>query len=146
MTTLNSLKPSRALTFHVYVLCSQELARQLNNEVLPKFQEAGVKVFLISIGPPERGIKFNDLTGLPQANILADPENITYAALRYKTDTYSAFFSWDTPKAIWKRIQEDGAEDLKIILKRWPKEGFFIPPKNEQVNRFLANWSNPTES
>ena len=40
-----------------------------------------------------------------------------------------------TPKALWSRIREDGAEDLKRILKRWPREGFFIPPKNEQVRQ-----------
>jgi hypothetical protein len=39
-----------------------------------------------------------------------------------------------TPKAIWRRIQEDGAADLKMILKRWPREGFFIPPQNKQVS------------
>lgn len=50
-------------------------------------------MFLISIGPPERGIKFHDLTGLPQTNILADPENLTYDALGFKNDTFSAFFS-----------------------------------------------------
>ena len=41
-----------------------------------------------------------------------------------------------TPKAIWRRVQEDGAADLKQILKRWPKEGFFIPPKNKQVCKY----------
>ena len=144
-------------------LCSQELARQLNNEVLPKFREAGVKLFMISIGPAERGKKFHDLTGLPEENILADPDNVTYSALQFKNDTFSAFFSWEvsyrhskvtdsflladrarkvlkcwlmqTPKALWRRIREDGAEDLKRILKRWPREGFFIPPKNEQVRQ-----------
>ena len=44
-----------------------------------------------------------------------------------------------TPKALWRRIREDGAEDLKRILKRWPTEGFFIPPKNEQV------WQTPPQ-
>ena len=76
-------------------VCSQELARQLNNEVLPKFREAGVKLFLISIGPAERGKKFHDLTGLPEENILADPDNVTYSALQFKNDTFSAFFSWE---------------------------------------------------
>jgi hypothetical protein len=102
---------------------------------LSKFQDAGVKLFLISIGPPERGIKFNDLTGLPKELILADPDNLTYDALGFKNDTFSAFFSWETPKAIWRRVQEDGAADLKQILKRWPKEGFFIPPKNKQAKQ-----------
>ena len=76
-------------------LCSQELARQLNNEVLPKFRSAGVKLFIISIGPAERGRKFHDLTGLPEENILADPDNVTYTALQFKNDTFSAFFSWE---------------------------------------------------
>jgi len=73
----------------------QELARQLNSDVLSKFQDAGVKLFLISIGPPERGIKFHDLTGLPQEVILADPDNLTYDALGFKNDVFSAFFSWE---------------------------------------------------
>ena len=78
----------------------QELARQLNSDVLPKFQDKGVKMFLISIGPPERGIKFNDLTGLPQEHILADPDNLTYDALGFKNDTFSAFFSWEVRPAV----------------------------------------------
>lgn len=39
-----------------------------------------------------------------------------------------------TPKALWRRIREDGAKDLKKILERWWGEGFFIPPKNSQVS------------
>lgn len=52
-----------------------------------------MKLFAISIGPPERGIKFNELTGLPKEHILADPDNITYSALGFKNDAFSAFFS-----------------------------------------------------
>ena len=73
--------------------CSQELGRQLNNDVLPKFREAGIKLFVISIGPAERGNKFSDLTGLPTELILADPDNVTYSALGFKNDAFSAFFS-----------------------------------------------------
>lgn len=43
--------------------------------------------------------------------------------------------SIQTPKALWRRIKEDGAGDLKKILERWPSEGFFIPPKNKQVKK-----------
>ena len=73
--------------------CSQELAKQLNSDVLYKLQEEGVKLFLISIGPPERGFKFHELTGFPNEYMLADPENVTYSALGFKDDTISAFFS-----------------------------------------------------
>ena len=45
-------------------LADQELARDLSREVLPKLQSAGVKLFLISIGPPERGTEFAELTGI----------------------------------------------------------------------------------
>lgn len=71
----------------------QELARQINESVLSKLQEKSVKLYLISIGPPERGRKFNDLTGLPEELILADPDNLTYDALGFKNDVFSAFFS-----------------------------------------------------
>ena len=77
---------------HIF-LCSQELAKQLNEGVLYKLQDAGVKLYLISIGPPERGFKFHELTGFPNEYFLADPDNVTYTALGFKDDTFSAFFS-----------------------------------------------------
>lgn len=75
------------------VICSQELAKQLKAEVLSKFHDAGVKIFMISIGPADRGFKFHELTGFPTEYLLADPENVTYSALGLKSDTFSAFFS-----------------------------------------------------
>ena len=45
----------------------------------------------VSIGSPERGLEFAELTSFPSENLLADPENVTYDALgltRNALDTY----------------------------------------------------------
>lgn len=60
---------------------------------MSKLQDAGVKLYFISIGPAERGLKFHELTGFPKEQLLADPENVTYSALGFRSDTISAFFS-----------------------------------------------------
>ncbi len=38
----------------------------------------------VTIGTPERGLEFAELTSYPAENLLADPENVTYNALSLK--------------------------------------------------------------
>ena len=38
----------------------------------------------VTIGTPERGLEFAELTSYPAENLLADPENVTYDALSLK--------------------------------------------------------------
>ncbi|KAK9786499.1 hypothetical protein WJX73_010518 [Symbiochloris irregularis] len=106
-----------------------ELASELNRLVLPRLNEENIKLYLTSIGPPPRGLEFADLTGYPADRLLADPENVTYSALGFKKSVGSTFFSWQTPQAIWRRIQKDGAQALKDILK---KTKLWIPGQQSQ--------------
>lgn len=45
------------------------------------------------MGPPERGLKFAELTEFPAELLLADPENVTYDKLDLKnTGPIATFF------------------------------------------------------
>jgi peroxiredoxin len=60
----------------------RELATELARDVLPQLQGTGTKLFLFSIGTPERGKEFAKKTGFPEDLLLADPKSETYAAVR----------------------------------------------------------------
>ena len=47
----------------------------------------------VSMGPPERGLEFAELTEFPPELLLADPENVTYDKLELKnTGPIATFF------------------------------------------------------
>ena len=47
----------------------------------------------VSIGSPERGLEFAELTSFPSENLLADPENVTYDALGLTRNTLDTYFN-----------------------------------------------------
>jgi len=47
----------------------------------------------VTIGSPERGLEFAELTSYPAENLLADPENVTYDALSLKRNTLDTYFN-----------------------------------------------------
>lgn len=98
--------------------------------MLPRLDNAkNIKLLLVSIGPPERGLEFSDLTGYPTNKLLADPKNVTYSALGFRKGVISTFFNPKTPLAIFDRIRKDGAKALQEIL---PKTKLWIPSKKDQ--------------
>lgn len=60
----------------------------------PSSPQAGAKLFLVSIGTPERAVDFSRETGFPPECLFADPEAATYAALRLKKGVKETFFRW----------------------------------------------------
>ena len=75
---------------------------QLKRDLLPALSEKNVKLFLVSIGTPQRGLEFVDKTGFPPELLLADPDNVTYNALDFKKGLKETFFS--------NAVRADGAE------------------------------------
>jgi len=107
----------------------QELAAQLARDVKPRLDEAECKLLAVGIGTPERGREFCEHVGFPAASLYADPENEAYTALGLKKGVQTTLFSIDTPLAILKRAQQDGATDLLAATSRWKP---WIPPKLDQ--------------
>jgi hypothetical protein len=109
----------------------QELARDLQRQVLPKLQQENIKLYLISIGPPPRGLEFADLTGFPSEQLLADPDNVTYDKLQLKnTGPIATFFDPRTPLTLWKRLRKDGLKGAREALANWKP---WIPTKKGQA-------------
>lgn len=108
----------------------QELARQLRRDVIPKLDAAGIKLFFISIGPPERGLEFCELTGLPTDRMLADPGNILYDAIGFRKGVSTTLFSIQTPISILQRLMDGRFSDLAEATSTWKT---WIPPKMEQT-------------
>lgn len=50
-------------------------------------------IMQVTIGSPERGLEFAELTSYPAENLLADPENVTYDALSLKRNTLDTYFN-----------------------------------------------------
>lgn len=73
-------------------LC-RELAGQLREEVVQQLKKHNVKLYLVSIGPPERGTEFAKHTGFPDDQLLADPENSVYDALSLHNSVLDTFFN-----------------------------------------------------
>ena len=73
-------------------LC-RELAGQLREEVVQQVKKHNVKLYLVSIGPPERGTEFAKHTGFPDDQLLADPENSVYDALSLHNSVLDTFFN-----------------------------------------------------
>lgn len=105
--------------------------------MLPALSEKQVKLYFVSIGTPERGLEFVDKTGFPAELLLCDPDGTTFSALNFKKGVLQTFFSIETPLAIWKRIREGKAGDIKAVLGSWVKaqweQGIWNPPKQDQA-------------
>lgn len=96
----------------------------------PALEAAGVKLFYISIGTPEKGVTFAEQTGFPPAQLLADPENACYDALAFKKGLRVTFFDPATPAAIKKRMADGGDQDLKDVLKTYKP---LMPKRSDQA-------------
>lgn len=107
------------------------MAIQLKRDVLPILEAAHIKLYLISIGTPERGLEFVDRTGFPADRFLADPTNAAYDALGFARGVKETFFDWATPQAIWRRIKSGSTQDIKYVLSIWKE--LWVPPKPEQA-------------
>lgn len=59
-------------------------ARQLHRDVTPALDAAHVKLYLITIGTPDKGAEFAAGTGFPADRLLADPANACYEALSFR--------------------------------------------------------------
>ena len=67
---------------------------------------------------------------MPPQLLYADPDNGCYEALRLRAGWGPTFFSVETPYAMLRRFQADGAAELRQdVLPRWQP---WIPPKLEQ--------------
>eukprot|EP00208_Stichococcus_sp_RCC1054_P002231 CAMPEP_0206134914 /NCGR_PEP_ID=MMETSP1473-20131121/303_1 /ASSEMBLY_ACC=CAM_ASM_001109 /TAXON_ID=1461547 /ORGANISM="Stichococcus sp, Strain RCC1054" /LENGTH=215 /DNA_ID=CAMNT_0053526555 /DNA_START=346 /DNA_END=993 /DNA_ORIENTATION=- len=111
----------------------QQLARELKQDVLPKLQGRGIKLFLVSMGPPERGLEFAQLTGFPADQLLADPENLSYDRLQLKNSgPFWTFFDPRTPLTLAKRAAKDGLKSTVNALANWRP---WIPTKKGQAHQ-----------
>lgn len=73
--------------------CCRELACQLRDEVVEQAKQNGLKLYLVSIGPKERGIEFAEHLRFPKEQLLADPENVVYDALSLTNSVFDTFFN-----------------------------------------------------
>ena len=92
--------------------------------VLPETNKAGVKLYLITIGPAPRGNEFCKLTGFPEDRLLADPDNVTYSAMGFKQGFISTFLN---PK-VRSLIIQNGEEQLESCLFLSPPLGNSVQP------------------
>lgn len=80
----------------------------------------------VSIGTPERGLEFCDLTGFPSRHLLADPDALVYEALGLERGPVAAFLSPTTPLAIGRRVAGGGGSSLAAALSKWKP---YKPPR-----------------
>lgn len=71
----------------------RELAGQLREEVVQQVKAKGIKLYLVSLGPPDRGTEFAKHTGFPEDQLLADPESAVYEALSLHNSALDTFFN-----------------------------------------------------
>lgn len=71
----------------------RELAVQLREEVVQQIRQHNIKLYLVSIGPPDRGTQFARHTGFPDDQLLADPESAVYNALSLHNSILDTFFN-----------------------------------------------------
>ena len=69
------------------------MAGQLCEEVVEQVKEKGIKLYLVSLGPPDRGTEFANHTGFPEDQLLADPESAVYEALSLHNSALDTFFN-----------------------------------------------------
>lgn len=86
---------------------------------MPKLQDMGVRLIMVSIGTPERSQDFVARTGFPASNLYLDPDNLTYTAIGLKKTFQDAFLNIATPLSLVKRVTEGKTEDLMDMLNGW---------------------------
>jgi hypothetical protein len=110
------------------------LAVQLERDVKPLLDKKNVKMYLVSIGTPERGLEFCKQTGFSPDRLLADPDAAMYPCFGFVKSVQATFFSKETPYAIWRDIQSGRIQDLKDVMKAWTAmKTLWIPPKQDQA-------------
>lgn len=92
-------------------------------------KDKGIKLYLVSIGPAERGKEFANHTGFPDQQLLADPESNIYEALSLHNSALDTFFNPKTPLALLDRVKRNGAKEIRNVLGDWK---FWIPTKKGQ--------------
>lgn len=109
----------------------QQLARELQSDVLPKLKDQNIQLYLVGMGPPERGLEFSDLTKFPASQLIADPENVTYDRLQLKkSGPFWTFFDPRTPITLVKRAFNGGLGSTFHALSNWRP---WIPKKQGQA-------------
>lgn len=109
----------------------QQLARELQSNVLPKLKDQNIKLYLIGMGPPDRGLEFSELTEFPADRLIADPENVTYDRLHLKkSGPFWTFFDPRTPFTLAKRAFNGGLGSTFHALSNWRP---WIPKKQGQA-------------
>ena len=99
-----------------------ELALQLARDAAPKLAARGASLVCVGIGTAERAAEFCATYGLPPQLLYADPENACYDALRLRAGWGPTFFSAATPFAMKRRLEADGAAELRRdVLPRWQR-------------------------
>jgi hypothetical protein len=88
-----------------------------------------VQLVAIGIGTPERAKEFCQLTGFPESQLLADPENAAYDSLQLNKGAILTFLRPETPLALAKRAISGETGALQEALSTWKA---WIPPKLEQ--------------
>lgn len=105
------------------------MAGQLRDEVVEQAKQNGLKLYLVSIGPKERGVEFAEHLRFPKEQLLADPENAVYDALSLTNSIFDTFFNPKTPLALLSRVRKNGGKEIKQVLGNWK---FWIPTKKGQ--------------
>ena len=88
-----------------------------------------MQLVAIGIGTPERAKEFCQLTGFPESQLLADPENAAYDSLQLNKGAILTFLRPETPLALAKRAISGETGALQEALSTWKA---WIPPKLEQ--------------
>lgn len=95
----------------------------------PKVALGGVQLVAVGIGTAERAKEFCQLTGFPESQLFADPENACYDALQLNKGALTTFLRPETPLALAQRAISGETADLKEAMSTWKA---WIPPKLEQ--------------
>lgn len=105
------------------------MAVQLREEVVQQIRQHNIKLYLVSIGPPDRGTQFARHTGFPDDQLLADPESAVYNALSLHNSILDTFFNPKTPLALLDRLKKNGGKEIRDVMNDWK---FWIPTKKGQ--------------
>lgn len=97
-------------------------------------QANGIRLFMVSIGTPEKAALLVDHLGVNDNMMLyVDPTNACYDALDLRRGVDRTFTNINTPFAFLDRWRRGETGDLQTVLKDWIQKGFFIPPEQHQA-------------
>jgi hypothetical protein len=106
----------------------QELAAQLERDVRPKLEEAGVRCVVVGIGTVDAGREFCAHVGVEPAGLLADPTNAAYSALGLNAGL-GTLVTWDTSFSFLRRARDGSLGDIARATARWKP---ILPPRADQ--------------